>query len=855
MKPATIAIPAFIITAQFLLTAGVAPPLLAQEAGVEEEVVVTGSRREARSVYDSTTPIDVIGAEDFRNQGTGNMTELLRTVVPSFNVNTQPVGDASTVVRPVNLRGLPPDHTLVLVNGKRRHRAAVIGWLTNGVSDGAQGPDVAVIPAIALKQVEVLRDGAAAQYGSDAIAGVMNFILKDAAEGGSLEAKYGQYGEGGEQEYQVSGNIGLPLGTDGFFNASFEYGQTDETFRAVQRTDAQALIDAGNTDVANAPDPAQNWGNPEFDIDIKTFFNLGVALSDTADVYAFGNFARREGEGSFYYRHPNTRGAVFTSDGGVTRLIGDLDGVGEGGTCPSSVPVSDDASIPMSISSNENCFVFNTLFPGGFTPRFTTRATDYSLVAGTRGDMGGVNYDLSAGFGKSDAEFSIFNTINASLGPDSPTEFDSLGDYTQTEYNFSADFSYPVQMDMFASDLNVAAGFEYRIEEFKITAGQRESWIDGDLAAQGFSVGANGFPGFPDSIAGEWDRSNYAFYLDLETDVTDRWLLAAAIRYEDFDTFGSTFNGKVASHFRLTDSLGLRGAFSTGFRAPTPGQQNASNTTSAFDSEAMDIILRGTIPSNSALAMQRGGTTLAEEKSVNFTGGLVFQWQDFGMSIDYYNIKVSDRIALTQNFTLDDDERTMLIAAGVPMAGDLQTFRFFQNAFDTRNQGVDVVGSYSMDMGAGTTDLAIAWNYNKAKVKDRKTEVINAQRVREVQDGLPKSRFNFTATHHLADWRLMLRFNYVSGWYDEEDDANTGPANVGDPDPFDGYYDGYYTLDTELAWRFRENLTLVFGGQNFTDEKPDEHPFATTTLGNRYSQFAPLGFNGAFYYGRIRYEF
>ncbi|MGI9322328.1 MAG: TonB-dependent receptor plug domain-containing protein, partial [Pseudomonadales bacterium] len=741
-----------------------------------------------------------------------------------------------------------------------------------------------------------------------------NFILKDDSDGGTLEAKYGSYSEGSESEYLVAGNIGLPLTADGFFNASFEYGQTEETFRAIQRNDAQALIDAGNTDVANAPDPAQNWGNPEFDLDVKTFFNLGLTLSDRAEVYAFGNFARREGEGSFYYRNPHTRGGVF--DGNVVdrttgeevslqnidekgNLVFDKDRMPVMGTfgslgalggehaamrmtqlmtagidfddlrdtvkvaytgmnkdaCGAPILIENNAAVAADVervTNNPDCESFITRFPGGFTPRFTTRATDFSLVAGTRGMMGEVNYDLSASYGKSDAEFSIYNTVNASLGVNSLTDFDSLGDYTQTEYNFNADFSYPVQMDMFASDLNVAAGFEYRVEEFEITAGQIESWDDGPLAAQGFSVGANGFPGFPDNIAGEWDRSNYAFYLDLEADVTDRWLLAAAIRFEDFDTFGRTINGKLVTRFQATDWLGLRGSWSTGFRAPTPGQQNASNTTSALGASG-DIVHKGTIPSTSPIAALEGGTELAEEQSVNFTAGLVFQWADMGMSIDFYNIEVSDRIALTGDLELEDDDRKTLVAAGIPMAADLESFRFFQNAFDTRTRGVDVVGSYSMDMGAGTTDLALAWNSNKSEVQDRNIAIVDDQRVREVQDGLPKRRFNFTATHHLANWRLMLRFNHVSGWYDEEDDIGDGDNNA--QGAFDGYYDGYYTLDAEVAWHSAGGLTLVFGGQNFTDQTPDEFPLARDALGNRYSQFAPLGFNGAFFYGRASYDF
>ena len=870
-----------------LLAFGAMPvaPALAQDGAESlEEVVVTGTRREARSVHDSPAPIDVIGGDDFRNQGNADMVELVRTVVPSFNVNTQPVSDASTVIRPINLRGLAPDHTLLLLNGKRRHRAAAIGWLTNGVSDGAQGPDLSVIPAIALKQVEVLRDGASAQYGSDAIAGVMNVILKDDSEGGTVEFKYGEYKasrdgspasraggatrarvgnytRGSENDYLIAGNFGIPITSDGFFNFSFEYSETDETFRAVQRSDAQALIDAGNDAV---PVPAQNWGNPRVDPNIKTFFNFGLDFNEQAGVYAFGNYAFKEGEGSFYFRNPNTRAAIFSNDGGATRLVGNVPD-DNGVDCPHTetatrenaegktetylvnpVPATLAGGELAAIIANPNCFVFNEAFPGGFTPRFGAEVIDASLVAGVRGEAAGVRYDVSGGVGHSDADFFIFNTVNGSLGPDSPTSFDP-GDYTQTEYNFNVDVSYPLDVPGLASPLNIAGGYEYRIEEFELTAGDVASYIEGPYAEQGFSVGSNGFPGFPASIAGNWDRDNHAVYLDVEADITSIWLVGLAARFEDFETFGDTLNGKLATHLRLTDWLALRGTWSTGFRAPTPGQQNAANTTSAFDAEAGDIIHRGTIPSTSPFAALRGGTILKEEVSENITAGAVLDWGALSISIDYYNIQLDDRIALTETFQLTDEERTALIADGVPMARDLEDFRFFQNAFDTETEGLDIVATLGWEWLGGGSDLSIAWNSNESKVKDYNPAVINDQRIREVEEGLPELRYNATFTHQAGDFRLLLRYNHADDWYDEEDGQAT--------EAFDGRYPDYYTLDLELAYNLSENLNLTVGGQNFTDEYPEKHPHAATTLGNQYSQFAPLGFNGAFYYGRLRYEF
>ena len=472
-----------------LLMSFPATTLWAQDDDSEsiEEVVVTGSRAKPRTVTESMVPIDVISGADFVNQGDSDLSNLIRNVVPSYNVNSQPISDAATIVRPANLRGLAPDHTLVLINNKRRHRAAVIYWLGNGVADGAQGPDISAIPAIAVKQVEVLRDGASAQYGSDAIAGVINFLLKDDRDGMTLQARAGGYYKGDGDTFSVSGNAGLPLGETGFLNLSFEYGETDATDRSVQRDDAAGLIAAGNTEVAN---PAQIWGSPEIRDDLKIFANFGIPFANGTEFYGHGNYVSKEVEGGFYFRNPNTRSAVFSGDGGASLLIGDLtpdDGVG----CP-SVSISNNIPDPSALAAvfaDPNCFSFQEMFPGGFTPRFGGEVKDYAIVAGLRGTTGGgINWDLSAGFGSNEVDFFINNTVNASLGPDTPVNFDP-GAYTQEETNLNFDLSYAVN-----DNLNIAAGGELREESFEITIGQLESYAIGPLAAQGFSAASNGFP-------------------------------------------------------------------------------------------------------------------------------------------------------------------------------------------------------------------------------------------------------------------------------------------------------------------------------------------------------------------------
>ena len=483
---------------------------------VTQEVVVIGTRAEARTVTESLVPVDVIGADEFVQQGGPDLLSQLRNVVPSFNVNRQPIADAATIIRPANLRNLAPDHTLVLVNGKRRHRGAVISWIGGGVADGSQGADISVIPSIALKQVEVLRDGASAQYGSDAIAGVLNFTLKDASSGGSVEVRAGTY-QGGDiegrgpdgQSITYAGNVGMPLGDNGFANLSFEYGNSDPTDRSVQRSDATALILAGNTAVRN---PAQVWGSPEERNNAKFFGNFGKLVGQSTQIYAHTNYASRKVTGGFFFRNPNTRAAVFSGDGGTTLLIGDAldarDGVLDGSAnCP-VVPIVDhvpDQDALGRVFADPDCFSFQELFPGGFTPQFGGFYIDNSIVGGLRGQFAnGMRWDASASVGTSEVDFFINNTVNASLGPDTPTEF-KPGLYRQEDFNVNFDVAYEA-----SEFVHFAAGTEFRNEGFTIEQGQAESWQFGPYAPQGFSAASNGFPGFSPIAVGSWDRRNSA---------------------------------------------------------------------------------------------------------------------------------------------------------------------------------------------------------------------------------------------------------------------------------------------------------------------------------------------------------
>ena len=812
--------------------------LLTPSAIALEGVVAVGSRARPRTATESMVPIDAIAGAEFADQGDTDLGDLLRAVVPSYNVNPQATGDAARIVRPANLRGLAPDHTLVLVNGKRRHRASVITWIGNGVSDGAQGADVSAIPALALRQAEVLRDGASAQYGSDAIAGVLNFQLKDAPSGGALVVRGGRFGDGGGEGYSVSGNVGLPLGESGFANLTAEYGASDPSSRSVQRDDALLLVAAGNRHVR---DPAQIWGAPTVEDDLKLWGNFGGFVGEGVQLYGHANYNQERVEGGFFFRNPNTRAGVFSLDGGETLLIGDVldarDGIVDGSAgCP-VVSVTNGLPDPEALArvfADPNCFSFQEMFPGGFTPQFGGDASDGSVVAGARGQVGRLVWDASASIGFNQVDYYIYNTVNASLGPDTPSEFDP-GANRQQDAGVNVDLGYA------ASDLlYVAAGAEWRDEYFEIGLGEDESWTIGPYAAQGFSAGSNGFPGFSDIAEGGWHRANYAVYADAELrdPGEGRWALGAAVRFEDFAGFGSTRNGKLAGRVGVGGGLALRASASTGFRAPTPGQQNAFNVSTQFDRQLRDLVNNGTIPSTSEVAQLRGGVPLEPEESVNMGVGAVLERGGFTLSADYFRIVLSDRIALTRVFKLTDEEQDRLVAEGITSARNLQNFRFFTNDFETRTQGFDLVATWAPSRTPGSAEFSLVFNHTNTKVTRHDPDVLNDTRIRQLQEGLPRTRWNATARRTFGDVAVLGRVSSYAGWFDARDDRP---------------YGGAVLVDLEASYSFGESLRLTVGGDNALNAYPDTNPDAAFS-GNRYSPTSPFGSNGGYYYARLAYR-
>jgi len=823
-------------------------------ADVIEEITITGSRRPGRSASDVPVPVDIITSDSLRNQGSVDITNMLRTSVPSLNVNANPISGTSTSIRPANMRGLSPDHVLILVNGKRRHRAGDIPTFSGGISDGSQGPDLSSIPAIALKQIQVLRDGAAAQYGSDAIAGVINFIMNDDAEGGRIEAKLGSTYSGDGTTYEIAGTWGLPLGENGFVRFSGEYGQSDETTRSIQRSDAQALIDAGFPDV---PSPASKLGSPQINDNLKLFVNMAAEAGDNSEFYMFGGYSERKVESDFFYRNPTGRFGVFTdNDDGGNYLIGDMTpddgmncdgGIDFGGTGlvnnPIAVGAADADARLAAIFADPNCYSFLEDYPGGYTPRFGNKVVDMSGALGLRGEIeSGMTYDISLNAGRSKLSPNASNVPNPSLGSLSPSVFDDLGDRIQTESSVNVDLAYPVEIDGLASPLNVAGGFEWHKEQFTIVAGAPPSFEAGILADQGFLIGEEAFPGFSPTIAGDFTRSNIAFYLDLEADVTDELVLGGAVRYEDFTDMGSKVTWKATSLYHVTEEFGIRASYATGFHAPTPGQQNFSALTTEI-TPGGDLIESGLIPATSAVAMAVGGKQLEPETSKSFSVGFVYNSDFMNLTLDYYRITMDNRLTQSESFSLTDEQKATLISEGIVAASGLGSFRFFRNNFSTKTQGVDIVATVPINVtDEGNTDLVFTGNWTETEVTGG--EGLGDARIGQLEENNPKFKGNLMLKHQADNWRAHIRANYFSSFTEFHVNAFGLRVDAG----------AQVTLDVQAAYNVTEQVELVVGADNLLDSFPDENPWAFI-LGSKYPTTAPGGITGGFYYAKVSFNF
>ncbi|WP_024610069.1 TonB-dependent receptor [Pseudoalteromonas sp. TB64] len=811
-----------------------------------EQISVIGSRRLGRTVEDSAVPIDIIGADALNNSGQTETNALLSSLLPSFNFPQASLTDGSDHVRPAQLRGLAPDHTLVLVNGKRRHSNALLN-LNGSTGRGSSSVDLNAIPANAIARIEVLRDGAAAQYGSDAIAGVINIVLKSASSGGSFSANYGAnvtemdgvpelksvsegsdgnlaFTEGSDrsltdgQTLTLQGNMGFELGENGFLNISTEYRDRHSTNRSdYDQRENYARLDDGSLDPRELTVNRynHNFGNGDVE-DLSVFYNAGYQLTNNADLYSFGSYSKREGEGGGFYRR-----------------------------------ASDSRNI-------------EEIYPDGFLPVITSDINDFSLALGVKGFVSEWNYDVSAVYGQDAFEFGVTNSLNTSFGPTSQTTFDA-GTLTYDQLTLNVDLSREVDVSFLESSVNVAVGAEYRREGYQIDAGEEASYAQGTFGPGGAvtdpvdgpfgAAGSQVFPGFTPESEGDNSRHNVSFYIDLETYLTDDWNLTVAARYEDYSDFGDTLNGKIATRYALTEDLAIRASASTGFRAPSLQQQFFTSVATVFvDGEPTET---GTFAPGSDVAKALGSPGLDAEEATNY--GVGFTWStdfNFSLSVDYYQILIDDRIVLSNNLSGAAIEQ-LLEGTGANQG------RFFLNAIDSKTRGVDVVASYNLATdGYGDVAFNLGYNYGKNEVTDiidapaelqgagfDQDNLFSGNELRRFEVSTPRNKYNLSATWNMDQWRTTLR---TTRYGETQDPSETPELNE--------VLKPKWITDLDVAYSLSENVSLSLGANNIFDVYPDatrENVDEVSTFSRlfAYSSFSPYGFNGRYVYGKIEMKF
>jgi iron complex outermembrane recepter protein len=836
------------------------------------DIVIIGTRRTDRTVTDSPSPVDVVSAAELTSQPAANMIDQLKNIVPSFYAGQNSISDASTFVRSPSLRGLAGDQVLVMLNGKRYNRAALVqvyGGSDTGLGRGAQGPDISAIPSLAISTLQVLREGATAQYGSDAIAGVLNYGLREDA-GIELVGRVGQFYEGDGESYQIAGNAGFK-GDWGFINVTGEYVDEGQTSRGRTRPSAAnfaqnfpALADQ----LPNYPGPVQIWGNSPSH-GFKTVYNSAINIGDSSRFYAFANYAESKGNQSFNYRPPVSSTAIDTN--GVVRNQGAnaafnntffLTPCPAGNpTCPAGAFVRD-----------ANTFRFAQLYPAGFTPRFVGETQQAYGVVGFKGTSGAFSYDLSGTLARNKLSLSMYSSANFSFGPQTQTSFD-FGDLIQKEYNLNADFTYAAEVG-FAAPLTISAGAEYRNEKYQQTAGDVQSYAagpyaiaqrlytqtapgvytaSGTSAAQG--VGASGYAGTSPATAGAFDQEAVGVYVGLETDITDALTVGAAGRYEHYNTFGDAWVGKVNALYKFADAFSVRGSVGTGFHAPSPGQSNVSIVTTSFNNGV--AFQSGTYPTGDPVAQYYGATALTPEKSTNYGLGFILEpATDLTLTVDGYQIDLRNRIGLTSPFIVsaaDLAAQPALLPVGI--GGQVQ---YFTNGFRTRTRGIDVVGTWRTRLSEALLNFSIAYNYNETDVREFDARIISTAQLIDAERLAPRHRVVFNANWSLGGLGFNVRENYYSSFTSAQDYGQTN----GVPNQVFG---DKFTTDLELNYTF-SGVTLAVGAQNFTDEKPDRLAPTTTvpiyplTGGTADGQVyprngGPFGFNGGFYYSRLRVRY
>ena len=890
----------------------------------ESAIIVTGSRSTTRTVANSPVPVDVFSGEMLTESGQVETNKILNKLVPSFNFPQPAIADGSDALRPATLRGLSPDQTLVLVNGKRRHTAALLN-INGTIGRGAAAVDLNSIPALAIERIEVLRDGASSQYGSDAIAGVINIRLKTASSGGKAVASFGKYvstldgvnrvtglqtnaagqpildpadsfngstpryllaNTDGElkvrdgETYTFASNIGLPIFGEGYLNLTAEYRHRDRTNRTGFDLRPNYVRPSSTTF-----DPREltfdrrefRFGDPEAD-DFTLFLNAAYPLNEVFEFYTFASFNQRDSVSAANYRQQSNANNVDFSQ-----------------LAPNQSPPA--VGRP-------------TLTPDGFLPLIKTDLTDYAYTSGIRGEVMGFRADFSAGIGSNQFDYTVENSVNASFGSATQRKFNAGGlKYQQRMFNL--DFSRDFEMG-FAKPVTFSFGGEYRRERYVIRPGDFQSYALGPffkatanltlancIAQQGVvtqvtglcsfpgrqgGAGAQGFAGLPASARTDAHRNNFAGYAEVDTDLFAGLSLTAAGRFEHYSDFGNTVTGKLAARYEIVDGFALRGSVSNGFRAPSLHQQVFTTTSTNFISGVPVDIL--TIPVSNPIARALGANDLKPEKSLNLSGGFTANpLAGLTFTVDYYNIRIRNRVVLTENLgasgsgsaAQNSAVAALLRQSGFPSVG---AARFFINGLDTRTQGVDAVVNWRVPVDFGKFNLTAAYNYSDQKIIKYRSALgplatipglvlFGRQESLRFTKAQPRDKIVLSADGDVGPLGFTLRGTRYGKVLSPGAIAPLAPnqTSLTALGPDDIKLSPKWITDIEVRFDVAERIHLAVGADNAFDVYPDRLPFGVrpASLGggtfpqnnqyNGYSIFSPFGFNGRFLYGRIGFDF
>jgi len=805
-----------------------------------QDIFIVGSRNANRTELDSPVPVDVIDVQKLQKiVPQYDVNQMLTYAAPSFQSNRQSSSDGSEHIEPASLRGMGPDQTLVLINGKRRHTTSLLN--NQGTfGNGSVGTDLNSIPVSAIERIEVLRDGAAAQYGSDAIAGVINIVLKKSTHQLNTNLASGITSTGDGEMVQFNANYGFDLGKrGGFLNLTGEAYSRGRT----NRTQNHELIIFDQSQVGNffaypfTDDPA---ASRQFDDDIiaqrgltRDDFNFRVGEAQIKNYTFFYNLSLPFGD--------NNRGEFYSFSGVSYR-----NGLGNGfRRLPSE-------------TSNVNL----TLFPNGFQPNTGSDVWDRSIAAGVKYRLGGDwLLDFSNTFGNNRFDYTVTNTNNASLEENSPTSFKAGGhEFIQNTLNLDISKYFP----RIASGLNVAFGSEFRIDNYRIRAGEEASWRNYALVDNGDGTFSNpsglagasqSFPGYaPDNVINQ-SRNNIGVYLDTELEVNSSWTISAAGRFENYSDFGSTLNGKFATRYSFGKAFALRGAISTGFRAPSLHQQYFSYVSTNLLASG-ELGQSGFFRNESNVANALGIPKLKEETSTNISLGMTLNpTSNFKISIDGYYIKVDNRITLTGGFGQDPFGGDVPEIQALLAPFEARVAQFFTNSISTSTHGLDVVATYLIPIGEDKLDISLLANFNRTTVGNQLN--IPQQLAAEGQEDVyfspaergliervnPRQKINLTLTYQTSKWNFLLRNTYFG-----EVGRNAFPFGV------EQTFAGKTITDVSISYQITEQLGLAFGANNLLDVYPDEQAFDNSYFG--VFKYAPIqmGFAGAFYFTRLNFN-